>query len=55
MEYRMMTKDADMRSHFDRVRDGLINRSASTDFKLVLGMFIAAAVVGGAAIGWVMQ
>lgn len=54
MEYRMMTKDFDGRTHFQKVRDGLINRSASTDFKLTLGMFIAAAVVGGAAIGWVM-
>jgi hypothetical protein len=54
MEYRLITKDFDGRTHFQRVRDGLINRSASTDFKLTLVMFVSAALIGGAAIGWVM-
>lgn len=54
MEHTLMTRDADMRSHFDKTRDALISRKAGTDFRLVLAMFIMAAAVAGAAIGWVL-
>lgn len=54
MEYKMMSKDFDGRSHFDKVRDGLVSRKGSTDFGITLTMFVTAAVVAGAAIGWVL-
>jgi hypothetical protein len=54
MEYRMMSKDYDGRTHFQRVRDGLVNRKGSTDFGITLAMFITAAAVAGAAIAWVL-
>lgn len=52
--HKLLTSDADMRTHFQRTRDALIQRPAHVELRVIITLYALTALVGGAAIGWVL-